>query len=60
MFTAKTRNVKEYFCLNDDSKPTTGIANGSTCTEIDTGDVYCFDEENSVWYKIAAGPAQAE
>jgi hypothetical protein len=60
MFTAKNRSVKEYFCLNDDGKPTAGIANGSTCTEIDTGDVYCFDEENSTWYKIAAGPTPAE
>ena len=24
--------------------------NGATYREIDTGDVYCFDAENKIWY----------
>ena len=35
--------------LSTDTKPT-GAPNGSTFMEIDTGDVYCYDAENNVWY----------
>lgn len=41
----------EGFCLSTDVKPTEGIGNGSFMTEIDTGKVYCFDEENATWYE---------
>lgn len=36
-------------CLSTDEKPTIGIANGSSCVEMDTKKVYFFDETNSVW-----------
>ena len=42
----------EAACLHADSKPTTGIANGSLCLEIDTGDIYAFDEVSGNWTKI--------
>ena len=54
MFTAKNRSVKEYYCLEDDTKPTAGVANGSKCFEMDTGDTYYFDEASSTWVKPGA------
>ena len=39
-------------CLSTDTKPTEHIANGSTCLEIDTGDLYVFDAENGEWNAI--------
>lgn len=36
--------------LSTDDKPTAGIATGSDFTEVDTGDVYFFDEESD-WVK---------
>ena len=45
-------------CVNDDSKPTTGLVTGSVLTEADTGDVYMFYEGDSpAWGKIASGPS---
>lgn len=32
-----------------DTKPTSGIAEGSVCKEVDTGDIYLFD--GSAWVK---------
>ena len=39
----------EATCLSSDSKPTTGIANGSACIEMDTSKLYFFDEKNKTW-----------
>lgn len=39
----------EGFCLSTDTKPTDGIANGSILVEIDTGNVFFFNEEASTW-----------
>lgn len=36
-------------CVALDTKPTSGIANGSMCIEIDTGKIYAFDEESGDW-----------
>lgn len=45
----------EYAGLSGDSKPTgTEIATGSTYLEVDTGDVYAWDEEGAEWNKIAS------
>lgn len=41
----------EGTCLSTDSKPTAGIAGGSVMTEIDTGDVYFFNEAGGAWVK---------
>ena len=43
----------EAACLSTDTKPTDGIANGSACIEMDTGDVYMFNEASSTWVKVA-------
>lgn len=43
----------EGVCLSTDAKPTTGIANGSLCLEIDTGKIYAFNGVNSSWVEIA-------
>lgn len=43
--------------LSTDTKPTTGIMTGSLFLEVNTGDVYAFDEDGSAgeeWKKIAA------
>lgn len=45
-------NSKHYIegaCLAADTKPTTDIAMGSKVVEIDTGDVYLFNETS--WVK---------
>ena len=39
-------------CLSLDTKPTTGIVNGSVLTEMDTGTVYMFDQEHSTWIAL--------
>jgi len=39
----------EAVCLSTDTKPTTGIANGSTCLEMDTSTLYIYDEANETW-----------
>ena len=40
--------------LSTDSKPTTGIANGSMFLEMDTKKVYLFDEANATWRQFSA------
>lgn len=41
--------------LSTDVKPTVGIATGSLFLEVNTGDVYAFEEGDSAqWDKIAA------
>lgn len=44
--------IHDVRCLSTDTKPTEHIANGSTCLEIDTGDLYVFDAENGEWHAI--------
>ena len=42
--------------LHDDTKPAAGVVTGSLYLEVDTGDVYLFEEaDNPVWHKVAAG-----
>lgn len=38
--------------LSTDTKPTENVPNGSTFFEMDTGDVYMFDESAQIWLKI--------
>lgn len=40
--------------LSTDTKPEDNIATGSLFLEVDTGDVYAFDEYGGTWGKIAA------
>ena len=48
----------EFSGKSTDTKPTfAGIATGSLFLEVDTGDVYAYDEEGAVdakWLKVAA------
>ena len=44
----------EISCLSTDTKPTTGIITGSLALEVDTGDVYAFDEVGAEWNKICS------
>lgn len=47
--------------LSDDDKPTAGVVTGSEFLEVDTGDVYAFDEVGGTWAKIKAGvPAETD
>ena len=39
----------EGYALENDTKPTDGIATGSKITEIDTGKTYIFDEAAGSW-----------
>ena len=40
---------KTYYGLSTDSKPTTGVGNGSCFIEMNTGKVYWFNGEASAW-----------
>lgn len=45
-------NLIEAAGLSTDTKPS-GVATGSTFLEVDTGDVYAYDEHGKEWDKIA-------
>lgn len=38
------------YCLSTDEKPM-DLSNGSVCYEMDTQNVYMFDEEHQTWLK---------
>ena len=44
--------------LSDDEKPEAGIGTGSIFLEVDTGDMYAFDEIGGNWNKIVSGGGQ--
>lgn len=41
----------EFAGLSTDTKPTDAVATGSSFIEVDTQDVYFFDEASSEWIK---------
>ena len=41
--------IVKLACDSDDVKPVNGVATGSTCLEVDTGDLYIFSEDNKTW-----------
>ena len=49
-----SKNYVELACLSTDTKPTVNVVTGSLALEVDTGDVYAFDEIGGEWGKIAA------
>lgn len=49
----KSKELVEIACLSTDTKPDDGIANGSTCIEMDTGYIYMFNETAGAWVKVA-------
>ena len=46
--------ISDLFGTSSDTKPSAGYANGSTFTEVDTGDVYLFDESAGEWVQTIA------
>lgn len=42
-------HIQDMFGLSGDSKPTTGLATGSSFVEVDTGKAYLFNETSSTW-----------
>ena len=40
-----------YIGTSDDDKPTVHVPNGSMLYEMDSTDLYMFDEESGVWLK---------
>lgn len=44
-------NIEQYVGLSTDTKPTDAV-NGSAFLEMDTGDVYLYDSQNSTWRKL--------
>lgn len=45
----------EIACLSSDTKPTGGMVTGSLALEVDTGDVYAYNETgDGEWNKIAS------
>lgn len=44
--------MADFFCNSGDSKPTTGIVNGSTCIEVDTGKLFLFNEVAGSWVEV--------
>ena len=60
MFTDGKR-YQEMFGLSTEDKPVTSLITGSKFTEVDTGDVYLFDETSTgTWTKVAAGYVDPE
>ena len=53
---ADNKNYVELACLSTDTKPTAGVITGSIAIEVDTSDVYFFDEVSETWIK-AGDPA---
>ena len=52
-FISAGKKYIEYSGLSTDTKPTSGCVTGSLFHEVDTGDVYAFDETTKTWYKNA-------
>ena len=42
----------EFAGRSADDKPTANVATGSIFLEVDTGDVYVYDEDYEEWYEI--------
>lgn len=38
-----------YYCLSTDEKPINKVINGAVLIEIDTGNAFFFDRQNSLW-----------
>lgn len=49
MVNGEAVTVSQGACLSTDTKPTTGVANGSVLIEMDTKTAYFFDAANSIW-----------
>jgi hypothetical protein len=43
---------ENWCCLSEDAKPTKGVKNGQTIIEMDTGNVFIYDEKNKKWWPV--------
>ena len=46
------KTMANFFGASTDSKPTTGIVNGSAFLEVDTGKIFLFNESTSSWVEL--------
>ena len=46
--------ICEISCLSTDTKPTANIVTGSVALEVDTGDIYLYDEASTTWNKMCS------
>ena len=51
------KQYAEIACLSTDEKPIDNYLTGSTLIEIDTSDVYFFDEDSASWIKAGGDDA---
>ena len=47
-----TLHIIEAYGLSTDTKPTSGVATGSSFVEVDTGKVYLYNSDGSAWVEI--------
>ena len=52
IYAGQNKVYTESVCLSTDTKPTTGIANGSTCIEMNTGKKFMFNEDAGEWVEV--------
>lgn len=48
----QTRRLVQIACKAKDNKPINDIVTGSICIEVDTGNIFMFDEEGAQWTLI--------
>ena len=56
----QTVQMSDLYGLSTDTKPTTGLANGSMFVEVDTGKLFLFNEDTGEWSEISTGGGGAE
>lgn len=60
MITPVGEKTFEFRGLSTDTKPITGVGNGSIFLELDTFKVFMFDEENKTWLAANTTDVEAE
>ena len=50
--TGDNKHISTIFGASTESKPTTGMADGSVYVETNTGKVFLFDEAGSSWTEM--------
>lgn len=53
-YCADGKYIRTYFGASTESKPTTGIADGSVYVEVNTGKAFLFNESSSTWVEQGA------
>ena len=51
----ETHPTAEVYCLSTDTKPTKGIKNADALMEMDTQNIYMFNEDAKEWVLISEG-----